>query len=295
MPDITRRTISATEAPALWNVSPYLTRWMLYKRFHDGMNVDSAPDERMSWGTKMEPLLQQQAAADLKMEVIPNRNPDGTATYVRRGLLGCTRDAIVICPDRGPGTLETKCVFDYRTWMDKWQGGDAPPRHYEIQTQVQMMVGDEQPYRWGVIAAWVAGEMHYFERAPIPELWSSLESEADTFMIEVAAGFEPDPFGHPVEIPALGLIERTAQKMLVLPDIELGRLAQAYAEAGDIVSAGNKRRDEIKAKLLAAAGDAEVLKLPGATVTVKQQTRAAYEVKPSTFAVVKVRVDGGEE
>ncbi len=292
MPDIARKTISATEAPALWNVSPYLTRWMLYKRFHDGMNVDSEPDERMSWGTKMEPLLLEQASHDLKMEVIPNK---GERTYVRRGLLGCTRDATVICPDRGPGTLETKCVFDYRTWMDKWGGGEAPPRYYEIQLQVKMLVGDPEGEPYGVIAAWVAGEMHYFERAPIPELWDSLRGEAAGFFASVDMGAEPDPFGHPVEIPALSLIERVAQKSIASDDAELGRLAQAYAEAGDIVSAGEKRRTEIKAKLLAAAGDAEVLKLPGATVTVKQQTRGAYEVKPSTFAVVKVRVEGNSD
>lgn len=292
MPDLARKTVSATEAPALWNVSPYLTRWMLYKRFHDGMNVDSAPDERMSWGTKMEPLLLEQASHDLKMEVIPNK---GDRTYVRRGLLGCTRDATVICPDRGPGTLETKCVFDYRTWMANWAGGEAPPRHYEIQTQVQMLVGDAEPYKWGVIAAWVAGEMHYFERAPIPDLWSSLETEAAAFFASVKDGEEPDPFGHPVEIPALGLIERDAQKIMLSNDADLGRMAMAYAEAGEIVSGANKRREEIKAKLLAAAGDAEVLKLPGATVTVKQQKRGAYSVAATAFAVVKVRVEGDGE
>lgn len=290
MPDIARKTISATEAPALWNVSPYLTRWMLFKRFRDGMNVDSEPDERMSWGTKMEPLLLEQASQDLKMEVIPNK---GERTYVRRGLLGCTRDAIVICPDRGPGTLETKCVFDYRTWMDKWQGGEAPPRHYEIQTQVQMQVGnpDGEPYKWGVIAAWLGGEMHYFERQPIPELWTALETEAAQFMADVAAGKEPDPFGHPIEIPALSLIERVAEKAITVDDAELAQLARAYAEAGDIVSAGNKRRDEIKARLLAVAGDAEIVRLPGGvSVKVRRQTRGAYEVKESTFAVVKVHV-----
>ena len=33
MPDQTLKTISASEAAALFNASPYVTRWMLYQRF----------------------------------------------------------------------------------------------------------------------------------------------------------------------------------------------------------------------------------------------------------------------
>ena len=104
-----------------------------------------------------------QAAEDLKLEVRPNADD----TYHRRGLLGCTRDATIICPDRGPGALETKCIFDYRTWMADWGGGAFVPKPHEIQLQQQLLVGDGDdgfaaegsPYDWGVIAAWVAGAM----------------------------------------------------------------------------------------------------------------------------------------
>lgn len=288
MPDAARKTISATEAPALWNASPYLTRWMLYRRFRDGVNVDSEPNVRMDWGLKLQPLILAQAASDLKLEVSPN---DGDV-YHRRGLLGCTRDGDIISPDQGPGAIETKCVFDYRDWMDKWGGGEFVPRHYEIQHQVQMMVGDGlEPFRWGVIAAWVAGEVHYFNRQPIPELQTELEKEAVSFFASVKDGNEPDPFGHPIEMPFLSALERVSGKVVKLDDDKLAQAARAYAEAGEIISAGNKRREEIKAQLLAAAGDAETLQLPlGVTVSVKRQTRSAYEVKPSTFAVVKVRM-----
>src|SRR5882724_10027041 len=178
MPDPTKATISATEASGLFNVSPYVTRWMLWQSFAKGVDIDATEDSRMSWGKKLQPLIIQQAADDLKFEVVPNADD----TYHRRGLLGCTRDATIICPDRGPGALETKCVFDYRTWMADWAGGKSPPRTHEIQVQQQMLVGDPSGdeannfgmYKWGVIAAWVAGEVHYFERKPIYDLWDRL-------------------------------------------------------------------------------------------------------------------------
>src|SRR5262245_43707736 len=183
MPDPDKRTVSATQAAALWNRSPYLTRWMLWQHFAKGVPFADRADARMRWGKKLQPLIIDEAAAHLALEVHPN----GGDQYVRAGQLGCTRDATIICPDRGPGALETKCVFDYATWMREWDGGRAVPQHHEFQLQQQMLVGDGDggPFNWGVIAAWVAGDMYYFERKPIVELWTRLVTEAAAFFDDV--------------------------------------------------------------------------------------------------------------
>ena len=159
MPDPTCQTVSATEISALLGVSPYATPFMLYERFANGADIDDEENNRMSWGKKMEPLIIEQAKQDLALEVVPNSLPDGSQAYFRRGLLGATRDATVIMPDRGPGAFDAKCVFDYRMWMERWNEGKAPPRHVELQLQCQMYVGDgEKPFDHGTIAAWIAGE-----------------------------------------------------------------------------------------------------------------------------------------
>ena len=260
MPDPTLKTISATESPALFNVSPYVTRWMLWQKFARGMNLDSPADSRMTWGKKLQPLIIDQAAEDLKFTVIPNTDD----TYRRRGLLGCTRDATIICPDRGPGALETKCVFDYRTWMADWDGGKSAPKHYEIQLQQQMLVGDgEKPYEWGVLVAWVAGDVHYFERAPISKLWDALNAEAPAFFDDVKAEREPNPFGAPIEIPWLTKLFPTERgKSIDLSDD--GKLAEAavqYRDAKEQEAAGARTAEPLRAKLLAAAKDAEEIVL----------------------------------
>ena len=118
MPDPRLETVSASQAAALFNRSPYDTRWTLYQRFIGNVPEDAA-DNRMAWGKRMQPLLLEAAGEDLALEVQP---PDafGLAVddmfqgdpYLRNGMLGCTRDALVVCPDRGPGALELKCCFD---------------------------------------------------------------------------------------------------------------------------------------------------------------------------------------
>lgn len=261
MPDPTRQTISATQAAALWNVSPYITRWMLFKHFAHGMEIDAPEDARMSWGKKLQPLIIEQAAADLRLEVTPNASD----RYRRRGLIGCTRDAEIICPDRGPGALETKCVFDYRTWMAEWRGGKAPPRCHDIQLQAQMLVGDDSgPYTWGVIAAWVAGDVYYFERAPAVGFADKLNHDAAEFFASVRESREPDPFGAPVELPWLTeMFPVSLGETLDLSDrADLVEVAVQYRDAKDQESGGARTAEPLRAKLLAAAKTAETIILP---------------------------------
>lgn len=267
MPDPTRRTLSATQSPGLFGVSPYVTKWMLWQHFAKGIEIDPPEDGRMSWGKKLQPLIIQQAAEDLKLGVRPNAED----SYHRRGLLGCTRDATIICPDRGPGALETKCVFDYRNWMVDWDGGRRGPQHYEIQLQQQMLVGDGEggpPYEWGILAAWVAGELKYLERKPIPELWERLKTDADAFFESVKASKEPDPFGAKVEIEWLTkLLPVEIGKVVDLSNdpnaVELSYSARYYKLAKDQESAGAGEAETRRAQILAFAKDAEEVLLPG--------------------------------
>lgn len=268
MPDPTKATLSATQTPGLFGVSPYVTKWLLWQHFAKGVEIDAQEDQRMSWGKKLQPLIIEQAMDDLKLEAFANADD----VYHRRGFLGCTRDAIIICPDRGAGALETKCVFDYRTWMADWDGGRNAPKHYEIQLQQQMAVGDEfGQYQWGVLAAWVAGEVHYFERKPIPELWEKLEAGAAEFFKSVADLAEPDPFGVPVEAPWLTTLLPTVKAKVLDLSADAGAelhtlTARAYAAAKEQESAGARVAEPLRAKILALALDNEEVLLPGGTV-----------------------------
>jgi predicted phage-related endonuclease len=264
MPDPTRATISATEAPALFNASPWCTRWMLYHAFRNNVNLDIEADDRMSEGLRMQPLILERAARELRLQVVPNSDD----SYVRRGRLGCTRDAIVLHPEKGPGALEVKAVFDYAQWKTKWGGGDAIPRDYEIQLQQQMHVGDESgSYTWGIIVAWCGGQHFYFEREPHGKLISELIVEADRFFDDVELGNEPEPFGAPVEIPWLMKLYPTDETKIVnLRESSLGvrlsRQGRQYNESKRTARDHTKVAEVLRSEMVARLKGAGTILLP---------------------------------
>lgn len=294
MPDPHKKTVSATQTPALFGVSPYLTKWMLLRHFIHGDSIESPEHNRMNWGSKLQPLILEQVAQDVHLEVRPNK----TDAYVVRGLVGCTRDAEIICPDRGPGSLEIKCVFDYATWMQEWAGGKTPPKHIEIQLQQQMLVGEpgDKPHDWGILAVWCCGDMHYFERSPIPELWEEINAQATQFFADVAAGREGDPFGVPVEWPLLSRL--FAPKPLTVIDLTTRDDAHKIADDARMMAwhaaerLGHEKGEKaLKAKLKALIGDNEEALLPGGIkIRQKKVNRKGYTVGPSSYVQVEVYV-----
>ena len=272
MPDLARKTISATEMSGLFGISPYVTKWMLWQRFANGMMIESAADNRMSCGSKLEPLLIAQAAQDLKLEVKPNRDANGWQEYVTRNLLGCSRDATIIAPDLGPGALETKCVFDYATWMREWDGGKRPPPHYEIQLQVQMYVGDGvNSFEWGTLAVFVCGDMKYFNRHPIRDLWKVFEEEAEHFFMTVREKLEPPAFGKEVEWPLLRSLYPPTPKLILdyqneRDAFELAEDARMFNYYAEQESGNAKAKEKVKYRLLAAMKGAEELLLPNGII-----------------------------
>lgn len=287
MPDPTKQTISATQSPALFGVSPYYTRWMLYKHFADDMPIDSDANSRMKWGRALQPLVMVQATEDLRLEIIPN-NED---VYIRDGRLGCTKDADIICPERGPGALDAKCVFDYTVWMNEWNGGKQPPKHIEIQVQQQMLVGDGNgtPYKWGMIAVWVCGEMKYFERKPVAIVQQRLVEESEKFFDDLAAKRVPDPVGSPMETSwlaeAFPVIEGKVLDLREHPKArELAEHVAMYARASKQRLMYEKIEQDLKAKILAVASDAQRLEfLHGIKVDLQTRRTGEAVIKRKAF------------
>ena len=101
MPDPKRDTISATQVPALFDASPYITKFALY-HYLRGAEIETASNSRMDWGLRMQPLLIEQAARDLKLEIKENI----AHRYIRseHGFLGYTP-----APSKPSACLITVC------------------------------------------------------------------------------------------------------------------------------------------------------------------------------------------
>lgn len=276
MPDPERKSLSSTETPAVLGLSPYATRWMVMQRFL-GKGIAKPGDNRMNWGTRMQPMILQAAAAELAIEIEPNTYD----LYVRRDSLGCTVDAWSTAPDKGKGVIEVKCCFDYGTWMRDWAGGKAPPRHVEVQLQHQLAVGDGQAeFTWGMIVVWVCGELHYFRREPIRDLQALLVSEAAKFFADLHAGNYGEPFGTSIEQPLIAkLFEVKPGKVLDLreggPDaMHLAADVVSLVQFAEARKFDEKNEKAFKGRIAAAMGDAEMMLLPhGVVVEAKQVTR----------------------
>jgi hypothetical protein len=286
VPDPLKQTLSATQTPALLNASPYFTRWMLWHHFANGMDLGAEENDRIREGRRMQPLVLERAAQELRLAVEQNESN----AYVRNGQLGANRDATIICPDRGPGALETKCCFDYAVWMAEWDGGKRVPPHVEIQLQQQMLVGDgEKSFEWGVITVWVAATQHYFERSPQLGLWKRLTDEAADFFMSLYAKVEPDPFGLTIEMGWLEELYPTVpHKTLDLRDDEdaerLTRKASTLLRAKANETANKKVYDALRSEFRAVAKDNETILLPGNAV-----------VRFGARGRIKVTVPGAEE
>lgn len=297
MPDPDRQTISATQSPALYNASPYLTPWMLYQYLR-GNQIETGEDTRMRWGKKLQPLVLEQTAEDLKLEVTPNF--DNHYVSDTRAPLGYTTDATIHCPDRGRGAVEAKCVFDYGVWMRNWNGGQSPPRHYELQLQHQLTVGDGQvPFEWGVIAAWVCGEMKYFERKRDVAVSMDLIERAVKMMRDVRTQKEPDPFGAAIELPILAqLLPIVKNKELDLREdpagAEWARHANSFQSFKDSENFFGKAAKAERERLLFLAKDNETVLLPGATLKLRTVNVKEHMRKASSYVQLAIELTGEE-
>lgn len=302
MPDPTKATVSATQMSALLGVSTYLTKWMLYMEFTGQAQRDDT-SSRMDWGKKMQPIILEQVANDQKLVVTPN----GDDSYIRRGLLGCTRDATIWCPNRGPGALEIKCVFDYAVWMQKWGGGNNVPREYEIQLQQQMYVGEGEvgglrpdgegyivlndgkikSYEWGLIAVWVCADLYYFERAPIYDLWNHFDHEATEFLSQVnGLNPPPKPFGNPIELRYLSELLPVNHGIGPLDlsgdynHVKTSSDAAMYKDYKEQESGYKTSAEAIKTRLLAIAGQHSKVLLPcGVEVKISKAGKTGKKVE----------------
>lgn len=289
MPDLHRKTVSASEVAGLWNASNYCTRWMLYQKFVNGVDTDDPGNTRTDWGNRLENAILAAAAEELRLEVHYNEGQK----YIRHPehRIGCTRDAHAICPSRGFGIVEAKNV-DWLIHRETWHDGMAP-KHIELQIQLQMMVPDPEHGlpQWGCIAALVGGNDFYlYPREPNPELQAAILEEVNKFFTECEAGTEPDPFGNEREIPILNALYPAVEEAKALDLSGSSRASEydewlsQYEQAQQDKRQAEKTEKALKIKILAAAKDAALFQAIcyGARIS-KSAVGAGYAALPDEW------------
>jgi predicted phage-related endonuclease len=268
MPDKELKTLSATQSAALFDVSPYTTRWLLWKVF-SGLaeldELDAEENERMFWGTALEPVIFAETLRRLNLEGRYNANQD----YLRHPTLplGCTPDGEVWHPSKGKAVVQVKCT-DWLVWKNDWTD-DTPPPHIVSQVQHEMLAMEAE---WAVIPCLINGnELRLYELYPDLEFQAEIISRAKQFFKDVEDGNEPDPLGVPIEQHELLKREYKPKAVADVTDSEEAFDAvQALRYHTPLVAAGEKAIKLAKAKLLALSGGCEIVKAHSYGVAIKQ-------------------------
>jgi predicted phage-related endonuclease len=189
----------------------------------------------------------------------------------------------------GQAVVECKAVNPYH--LDDWgePGTDQVPDHYLLQTQHQLAVtGRATAY----LAMLIGGEnfrVYVIERND-QAIESLLAIEAD-FWQRVLLRDPPEPsWQHRSTSKLIARLYGLDESLAVTMGEDVLDLVRRYEEVGEVASANKEARESLKAQLLFLMGEAGFAYLPdGLSLTRKQVTRKAYEVKETSYIDFRIR------
>jgi putative phage-type endonuclease len=266
-----RRNIGGSDVAALFGASPWMTEFTLWAEKRGITEHAVEENNKMALGKYLEPFIAGQLAKELGWTVVPSKEYHLHPTITG---MGATLDFDVIDHEWGPGICETKVVFDYADYMEHWSDDRAPP-HIELQVQHQLAVTGRP---WAAICVLVMQTgtlMPAIIRRPIPAVIAEIEEKVGMFWESIKAKQRPAPTGTDAELSIMRLIwpAREPRKIVELANYDLAEEASLYVYASQQLSSADKQKTVSKAKLLAAAEDAELLRVPGFNINVKQDKR----------------------
>ncbi len=254
--DLRTKDVTSTEIAALFGCSPYMTEFELWHQKKNNAVVALEPNERMTWGTR----LQNSIAAGVAEEQGWTLKPLDRFLYMRDEVarIGASFDFSFTAKDGSRGLLEIKNV-DGLAYLNGWQeldnGNIEAPLHIEMQVQHQLLVsGHTQAY----IGALVGGNrlvlirreadkaVHAGIRAKVADFWKSIE-----------AGTPPVP-NFEKDAKFIASLYRFAEPgMLIRDEGNMDGLVQAYKKSSEEAKAATEKKDAAKAELLMMLGKAE--------------------------------------
>lgn len=246
--------VGASEVPALFDASPWLTKFELYHRKAGNIAVpEFGGNERIEAGIRLEPAIIDWACnkwgyiADEKPPRLSNKNG-----------LGGHPDQLVTCPERGRGILEVKTA----DWLIAKGWGDEPPLNYQLQTMTYMGLAGVE---WGDLVMLIGGnELRRFQIEFRPKLFAEIEARVAAFWQDVADGKAPKP-DYTRDGDAIGaLYTPGTDETIDLQGDNLAAIAAAeWLAADEACKAAALRRDAARAELAEKLGEAGTAFLDG--------------------------------
>lgn len=255
--------ITSTEVSALFDMSPYTTKFELWHAKKAGAVQDWKENSRMTWGKRLEAAIAHGIASDLDLNI---RN---VRRYMRHSdvpRMGSSFDYEIVDNKKGPGLLEIKNV-DYLVYRDKWTEDEAPD-HIEVQVQHQMEVADRD---WCLIGVLVAGnDLKYIERERDRDVGDGLRDAVNEFWQSIECDAPPDPdFERDAAFIGKLLTRGGGPAVNLSGNARAAALAESYTALAERATEYDKAKSALRAELLWMIGDADSALLDGFKISAK--------------------------
>ena len=240
--------IGASEVAALFNQSPYLTKFELFHRKAGNIDVpEFGTDERQEAGVRLEPVIIEWACD--KWGYKPGRTPK----RLQFGHLGGHPDKVVTCPERGRGILEIKTA----DWLVAKKWGEEPPLNYQLQAITYAGLAGVD---WADIIMLVGGnELRRFQIEARPKLFKEICLRVERFWRDIEAGKAPPAdFSRDGAVLAELYAETDGETIDLKGDNFAAVKADEYLTAKAEEQAAKLRADAAKAELIEKLGHAAI-------------------------------------
>jgi putative phage-type endonuclease len=261
--------IGASDSPALFNLSPYHSRFSLWTKKtgptpaederSEEDEIEALADpraERMEWGHLLEGPIAAQYERRTKRKLW-SFSDFCIAQHPRIPFMLSTLDRFIIeAPDRkGDGTLEIKNSGDLLAWRD------GPPQHYLVQVQHQLAVTGRD---YATLVVLLGGNrLRWWDIDRVEGFIEELEHAVVDFWEDVQANRRPAVDGHKATLEALKKLHPLDNgKEVALPP-EAATWWQQLGEAKAAIKAAEETKTEAESRIREAFGDATFGVVPG--------------------------------
>ncbi|KKJ75412.1 hypothetical protein WH95_18375 [Kiloniella litopenaei] len=243
--------IGASEVAAVFNLSPFLTKFELWHRKAGNIEESRLDDNRTQWGNILERAIAMATAEKTGWNI---NKVHRYLTHKTIEGMGASPDFEIISHNRGPGALEIKNVDwqIFKEWPDH-----KPPIYYQLQLQQQLSVMGRS---WGAIAVLIGGnQLEVFEYSRHEKVIQKIENGIAEFWQSIRDNKEPSP-DFRTDADTLSLLYRSGggEAINMRGDNYIKELCARYVEASQKEKNWTKERKAAKAEILTKIGDASV-------------------------------------
>lgn len=274
-----RKGLCSTDAAAVAGLSAWRTPLHVFldKR---GLLPPTPVSQEMRWGTLLEPTIALAYQEETGLELMP---PPRLIRSDRHPWMLASLDRLTA---DGSRIVELKTSRTAQGWGDP--GTDEIPQQYLLQVQHQLCTAGLELADVAVLIGGSDFRIYHLQRHEA--LLSSLVEIESRFWEDCQAGVPPEPdWQHP----------RTAELVIHLHGIQKGKVislglqeqvwAETYLSLGEQIRDLEGHRDQLKARMLYAMGEAAQAKLSGLTLVRQSIRRKSYTVPESQYIQFRIK------